>query len=170
MLSLGQGKASIAGWRCMRSLSWGGRLTSIGVTINIMTLLSTVEASDVHFIRCFILSGWGSLSTLFPSVWSLKVIGVRNHLLLRGDKSLSSRLRHQLKTLSDRAEDRCSSRKIDIDAVSGVGALLGLTLLLALCVTVFLFYSRAQEPCLPWPKNSQSLRLIKHRQVHHPIH
>jgi hypothetical protein len=37
---------------------------SVGAMVSIMTLLSTVEASGVHFIRCCILSGWGSLSTL----------------------------------------------------------------------------------------------------------
>jgi hypothetical protein len=69
--------------------------------------------------------------TLF-GVWSLKNIGARNHLLLRGNKSLSSRLRHWLKTLSDGAEDRSGRRRIDVDAGPRVGALLGLTLLLAL--------------------------------------
>jgi hypothetical protein len=107
-------------------------LTSTGATISIMTFLVTVEASVVHFIWCCILSGWGSLRTLFPSFWSLKKIGERNHLLLRGNKSLSSRLRHWLKTLSDGAEDRSGRRRIDVDAEPRVGALLGLTLLLAL--------------------------------------
>jgi hypothetical protein len=107
-------------------------LTSTGATINIMTLLATVEASCVHFIQCCILSGWGSLSTLFPSVWSLKKIGARNHLLLRGNKSLSSRLRHRLKTLSDGVEDRSGRQRIDVDTGPRVGALLGLMLLLAL--------------------------------------
>jgi hypothetical protein len=74
---------------------------SSGATISIMTLLATVEASGVHFTRCCIWSGWGSLSTLIPSVWSLKKICAWNHLLLRGDKSLSSRLRHRLRTLCD---------------------------------------------------------------------
>jgi hypothetical protein len=69
--------------------------------VSIMTLLATVETSGVHFIRCCILSGWGSLSTLISSIRNLKEIGASNHLLLRGDKSLASWLRHLLRTLSD---------------------------------------------------------------------
>jgi hypothetical protein len=41
-------------------------------------------------------------------------------------------MRHWLKTLSDGAEDRSSRCRTDVDAGLGVGALLGLTLLLAL--------------------------------------
>jgi hypothetical protein len=85
-----------------------------GATISIMTLLSIVEASGVHLIRCCIQSGWDSFSTLIPSVQSLKEVRVHNHLPLWGDKSLSSRLRHQLKNLSDEAEDRSSRRRIEI--------------------------------------------------------
>jgi hypothetical protein len=48
---------------------------STGATICIMTLLPTVEASGVCFIQCCILSGWGSLKTLIPSIWSLKDVG-----------------------------------------------------------------------------------------------
>jgi hypothetical protein len=107
-------------------------LTSTEAMISIMTLLSTVDASGVCFIWCCILSGWGSSSTLIPNVRSLKEVGVRNHLSLWGDKSLSSRLRHWLKTLSNGAEDRSGRRRIDTDAGPGVGALLALMLLLAL--------------------------------------
>jgi hypothetical protein len=76
--------------------------------------------------------GRGPWSTLIPNVWSLKEVGVRNHLLLWGNKSAFSRSGHRLKTLSDGAENRSSRRRIDIDAGPGVGDLLGLTLLLAL--------------------------------------
>jgi hypothetical protein len=103
--------------------------------VSIMTLLSTVEASGVCFIWCCIWSGWGSLSTLIPSIWSLKKIGAQNHLLLRGNrgnKSLASRSRHWLRALWNGAEDRSSRRRIDIDAGPEVDVLLGLTLLLAL--------------------------------------
>jgi hypothetical protein len=103
---------------------------STGATISIMTLLSTVEANGVHFIQCCILSGWGSLSTLIPSVWSLKEVGPQNHLLLWGDKSLASRLSHVLRTLQDKAEDRSSRRRTDVGP--RVGVLLNITLLLAL--------------------------------------
>jgi hypothetical protein len=71
-------------------------------------------------------------STLIPSVWSLKEVGAWNHLPLWGNKSLFSRLRHQLKTLSDGAEDRSSRRRIDIDAGPRVGALLTLAFMLTL--------------------------------------
>jgi hypothetical protein len=103
-----------------------------GATISIMTLLPTVEASGVRFIRCCIWSGWGSLSTLIPSVWSLKGIGAWIHLLLRGNKSLASRSRHRLRSLWNGVEDRSSTRRTDIDARPGVGVLLGLMLLLVL--------------------------------------
>jgi hypothetical protein len=74
----------------------------------------------------------GPLSTPIPSVWSLKEVGVQNHLPLWGNKSLCSRLRLQLKTLSDGVNDRSSRRRINVDARPGVGALLTLALLLAL--------------------------------------
>jgi hypothetical protein len=74
----------------------------------------------------------GPLSTLIPSVWSLKEVGAQNHLPLWGNKSLFSRLRHQLKTLSDGVEDRPSRRRIDIDVGPRVGALLTLAFVLAL--------------------------------------
>jgi hypothetical protein len=45
-----------------------------GATVSIMTLLAKIEASGVHFIRGCILSGWGSLATLIPNVWSLKKV------------------------------------------------------------------------------------------------
>jgi hypothetical protein len=74
----------------------------------------------------------GPLSTLIPSVWSLKEVGARNHLPLWGNKSLFNRLRHQLKTLRDGAKDRSSRRRIDVDVGPSVGALLTLALLLEL--------------------------------------
>jgi hypothetical protein len=97
-----------------------------------MTLLAIVEATGVCFIWCGIRSGWGSLSSQIPSIHSLKVVGMQNHLPLWGDKSLSSRLRHQMKTLSDGTEDRSSRQRIDVDVGPRVVALLGLTLLLVL--------------------------------------
>jgi hypothetical protein len=103
-----------------------------GATVSIMTLLAIVETSGVHFIQYCILSGWGSMRTLISSIWNLKEIGAWNHLLWRGDKSLTSWLRHLLRTLWDGAEDRPSKRRVDLDAGPGIGVLLNLTLLLAL--------------------------------------
>jgi hypothetical protein len=107
-------------------------LTLSGASISIMTLLPIVETSGVHFIRCCILSSWGSLGTLSPSVQSLIKIGARNHLLLRGNKSLASWSRHRLRALWNGVENRSSKRRTDVDARPGIGVLLGLTLLLAL--------------------------------------
>jgi hypothetical protein len=73
----------------------------------------------------------GLWSTLIPSVWSLKEVGARNHLLLRGNKPFASWSRHRLRALWNGTEDRSSRRRIDIDAGPGVRVLLGLTLLLA---------------------------------------
>jgi hypothetical protein len=73
----------------------------------------------------------GPWSTLIPSVWSLKEVEARNHLPLWDNKSLCSTLRHQLKTLSDGANDRSSKRRIDVDAGPGVGARLTLAFVLA---------------------------------------
>jgi hypothetical protein len=64
----------------------------------------------------------GPWSTIIPSVWSLKEVGVRNHLPLWGNKSLCTMLRHRLKTLSDKVKDRFNRQRIDVDAGPGVGA------------------------------------------------
>jgi hypothetical protein len=100
---------------------------SIGAMISIMTILSTVQTSHVHFCRHCILSDWGTLNILIPSVWSLKEVGERKHLTLWGDKSLSSRLRYQLRTLWDGVEGKSSRR--GSNAGLGVAILLTLALL-----------------------------------------
>jgi hypothetical protein len=71
-----------------------------------MTLLSTIVAFLVQWVLGCSMVNRGPWSTLIPSVWSLKEVGVRNHLSLWGNKSLCSRLRRRLKTLSDEAKDR----------------------------------------------------------------
>jgi hypothetical protein len=97
-----------------------------------MTLLSIIVA----FLTCWVLGcsmvGRGLWSTLIHSVWSLKEVGVWNHLPLWGNKSLCNRLRHRLKTFSDGAKYRFNRRRIDVDVGPRVGALLTLALLLAI--------------------------------------
>jgi hypothetical protein len=97
-----------------------------------MTLMSTIIAFLARWVLGCSMVSRGPWSTLIPSVWSLKEVGVRNHLPLWCNKSLCSRLRHWLKTLSDRAIDRSNRRRIDVDTGPRVGALLTLALLLAL--------------------------------------
>jgi hypothetical protein len=57
---------------------------------------------------------------------------VRNHLPLWDNKSLCSRLRHRLKTFRDRANDRSSWQRIDVDVGPRVGARLTLAFMLVL--------------------------------------
>jgi hypothetical protein len=97
-----------------------------------MTLLSTIVAFLAQCVLGCSMVSRGPWSTLIPSVWSLKEVGLRNHRSLWGNKSLCSGLRHRLKTLSDGVNDRSSRQRIDIDAGPVVGARLTLALLLAL--------------------------------------
>jgi hypothetical protein len=73
-----------------------------------MTLLSTIVAFLVQWVLGCCMVSRGPWSTLIPNDWSLKEDGAWNHLPLWGNKSLFSRLRHRLKTLSDGANDRSS--------------------------------------------------------------
>jgi hypothetical protein len=134
LVGLGQGWTSIAGWwwcwssfRCQRR-TW----TWVGAWFSEMALLSTIIAFLARWVLGRSMVSRGPWSTLIPSVWSLKEVGAWNHLPLWGNKSLLSRLRHRLRTLSDGAEDRSSRWRIDIDAGPGVGALLTLMFVLAL--------------------------------------
>jgi hypothetical protein len=129
LLSLGWSRASITRWQwCWRSFWCQRRMwTWVGAWISEMTLLSTILAFLAWWVLGWSLVGRSPLNTLITSVWSLKEVGAWNHLPLWGDKSLSSKLRHRLKTLSDGVEDRSSRRR-----TNAVGALLGLTLLLAI--------------------------------------
>jgi hypothetical protein len=87
-----------------------------------MTLQSTIVAFLVRWVLGCSMVSWGPWSTPIPSVWGLKEVGARNHVLLWGNKSLCSRLRHRLKTLSDGVKDRFNRQIIDIDAGPRVGA------------------------------------------------
>jgi hypothetical protein len=73
-----------------------------------MTILSTIVAFLARWVLGCSMVSRGPLSTLIPSVWNLKEVGARNHLLLWGNKTLFGRLRHRLKTLSDGEKDRSS--------------------------------------------------------------
>jgi hypothetical protein len=90
-----------------------------------MTLLSTIVSFLVRWVMGCSMVNRGPLS-------SLKEVGSWNHLPLWGNKSLCSKLRHQLKTLSDGVNDRSSRRRIDVDAGPRVGARLTLAFVLAL--------------------------------------
>jgi hypothetical protein len=75
-----------------------------------MTILSTIVAFLVQWVLGCSMVSRVPWSTLIPSVWGQKEVGVWNHLPLWGNKSLCSRLRHRLKTLSDGAEDHNSMK------------------------------------------------------------
>jgi hypothetical protein len=71
-----------------------------------MSPFTTVIAPMVSLLR--ILGILGSLNTLIPSSRSLEVVGVLNHLTLRGRESLASCLRPWLKLRLSRMEHRSS--------------------------------------------------------------
>jgi hypothetical protein len=90
LLSLSWSRASIVGWWCSCSLSWGGRPMLIGTLEGKVTWLSTVETSLAYFHGCCTLTSWVHLHILNLCVWGLKEVGMWNHLSLWGDKSMSS--------------------------------------------------------------------------------
>jgi hypothetical protein len=95
-----------------------------------VTLLSTIVALLALWAWGCSQVGRGPLNALIFGVWSLKEVGVRNHLPLWGDKSLFSCLRHWLKTLSDGVEGRSNRRRTNTGP--RVPTLLALVLLLVL--------------------------------------
>jgi hypothetical protein len=62
----------------------------IGALIDVMFLFTTAIAPTVSLLR--VLGSLGPLNTLIPSSSGLEVVGVLNHLTLRGRESLSSYL------------------------------------------------------------------------------
>jgi hypothetical protein len=62
----------------------------IGASIGVMSLFTTAIAPTISLLR--VLGSLGSLNTLIPSNRSLEVVGVLNHLTLRGRESLSNGL------------------------------------------------------------------------------
>jgi hypothetical protein len=94
---------STSGGRCSSSnlIGTGAR---IGASIIVMSLLSTVVAPTISLQ--WVLGSLGPLNTLIPSRRSLGIVGVLNHLMLRGGKSMSSYLRPWLKLWLSRIEHR----------------------------------------------------------------
>jgi hypothetical protein len=78
----------------------------IGASIGVMSLVTTVIAPTISLLQ--VLDSLGSMNTLIPSSRSLEVVGVLNHLTLRGRESLSSCLRPWLKLRQSRTEHRSS--------------------------------------------------------------
>jgi hypothetical protein len=62
----------------------------IGASIGVMSLFTTAIAPTISLLR--VLGSLGSLNTLIPSNRSLEVVGVLNHLTLRGRETLSNGL------------------------------------------------------------------------------
>jgi hypothetical protein len=62
-----------------------------GASIGVMSLFTTAIAPTVRLLRVF--GSLGSLNTLIVSSRSLEVVGMLNHLTLRGRQSLYSCLR-----------------------------------------------------------------------------
>jgi hypothetical protein len=67
----------------------------IGASVGIMSLVSIVVAPTICLQ--WVLGSLGTLNTLISSGRSLEIVGVLNHLSLRGGKSLSRYLRPWLK-------------------------------------------------------------------------
>jgi hypothetical protein len=78
----------------------------IGASIGVTSLFTTVIAPTMSLL--WVLGSLGSLNTLIPNSRSLEVVGVLNHLTLRGRESLSSYLWPWLKLRLSRMEHRSS--------------------------------------------------------------
>jgi hypothetical protein len=74
--------------------------------ISVMSLFTTAIAPTVSLL--WVLGNLGPLNTLIPSSKGLEVVGVLNHLMLRGRESLSSCLRPWQKLQLSRTEHRSS--------------------------------------------------------------
>jgi hypothetical protein len=93
-------------WRWRRTWMW------IGACSSNVTSLFTIVAFPLSWSMFCILSGMKPLDVLNSSIGSLKVVGQLDHLVLRGRKSLSHWLRHLLKTLLYRVENRSSRWRV----------------------------------------------------------
>jgi hypothetical protein len=94
---------STSGGRCSSS-SLIGLGAWIGASVGVMSLVSTVVAPTICLQ--WVLGSLGPLNTLISSSRSLEIVGALNHLILRGEKSLSSCLRPWLKLWLSRTEHR----------------------------------------------------------------
>jgi hypothetical protein len=92
-----------SGGRCSSS-NLIGTGTQIGASVGIMSHVSIVVAPSICLQ--WALGSLGPLYALIPSSRSLGIVGLLNHLTLRGGKSFSSCLRPWLKLQLSRMEHR----------------------------------------------------------------
>jgi hypothetical protein len=78
----------------------------IGASVGVISLFITIVAPTISLLR--VLGSLGPLNTLIPHSKSLEIVGVLNHLTLRGRESLSSCLRPWLKLRLSRMEHKSS--------------------------------------------------------------
>jgi hypothetical protein len=78
----------------------------IRASIGVMSLFTTAIAPTVSLLWVF--GSLGPLNTLIPSSRGLEVVGVLNHLMLRGRESLSSCIRSWQKLQLSRTEHKSS--------------------------------------------------------------
>jgi hypothetical protein len=96
--STGRGKCSYSGLN--------GMSVQIGASVCVISLFTTIVAPMISLL--WVLGSLGSLNTLIPSSRSLEIVGVLNHLTLRGNESLSSWLQPWLILWLSRMEHRSS--------------------------------------------------------------
>jgi hypothetical protein len=96
--SMGRSRCSCSTLICMSA--------RIGASDGIMSLLSTVVAPTISLQ--WVRGSLGPLNTLILSCRDMEIVGVLNHLMLWGRKSLSSCLRLRLKLRLSMMEHRSS--------------------------------------------------------------
>jgi hypothetical protein len=96
--STGRGKCSYSGLN--------GMSVQIGASFCVISLFTTIVAPMISLL--WVLGSLGSLNTLISSSRSLEIVGVLNHLTLRGNESLSSWLQPWLILWLSRMEHRSS--------------------------------------------------------------
>jgi hypothetical protein len=96
--STGRGMCSYSGLISMSA--------QIGALVGVMSLFTTIVVPTIRLL--WVLGSLGPPNTLSPSSRSLEIVGVWNHLTLRGRKSLSSCLRPWPKLRLSRKEHMSS--------------------------------------------------------------